>query len=382
MSCKKEPENMIIFPQSQPGRKGRGVAIAGIVVMGLWSVSILPAYAQSDEDMNWVALNILKGRFDGAANTGGERRDTFEKTSHRAVYYRTREAVIVRLKWSVDKHYKPANWPGDIALSPDIRLAMDIDGPKPNPNITSLNRPIKVPAGSKVTLRIDQDTFTSGYKTFFPAKWKIKVMYKSMGEDSGPDPIIQTGKYGDVEVITLDGFFPDPVAEPDTNQPECGSGLECKEPNPPQMVDPPAGNNAKPSAQTVSNGALDLAFWKSISASTNPAMFKAYLKRFPNGVFAPIAREKLRLLAGATSQPPANPVVDDGLSRLARNLQKELRRVGCYDMEIDGKWGPGSVQALRNFNHWGAGPVVPVTRPTQRALDVLRKTGKQVCGLD
>jgi hypothetical protein len=34
-------------------------------------------------------------------------------------------------------------------------------------------------------------------------------------------------------------------------------------------------------------------FWQSIQDSDSPALFEAYLKTFPNGVFAPIAKEKI-----------------------------------------------------------------------------------------
>ncbi len=38
---------------------------------------------------------------------------------------------------------------------------------------------------------------------------------------------------------------------------------------------------------------VELAFWDSIKASSNPADFKAYLERYPQGAFAPIARNRL-----------------------------------------------------------------------------------------
>ncbi|MGE0388215.1 MAG: caspase family protein [Gammaproteobacteria bacterium] len=47
---------------------------------------------------------------------------------------------------------------------------------------------------------------------------------------------------------------------------------------------------------------VELAFWDSIKASANPADFKAYLERYPQGAFAPIARNRL---AGTPAQPAA-----------------------------------------------------------------------------
>jgi hypothetical protein len=45
-------------------------------------------------------------------------------------------------------------------------------------------------------------------------------------------------------------------------------------------------------------------FWSSIAASTDRADFEAYIDAFPDGVFAPLARNKLAALPPADEQPP------------------------------------------------------------------------------
>jgi Caspase domain len=51
-------------------------------------------------------------------------------------------------------------------------------------------------------------------------------------------------------------------------------------------------------------------FWTSIKDGTDPAGFEAYLKQYPNGVFAPLARQRL---AGLAAQPSAlDPARFDG----------------------------------------------------------------------
>ncbi|MDK9725626.1 MAG: caspase family protein [Sterolibacteriaceae bacterium MAG5] len=59
---------------------------------------------------------------------------------------------------------------------------------------------------------------------------------------------------------------------------------------------PPAGGQSS-AAPPVSSGqdsaALELAFWDSIKNSTNEDDFRAYLDRFPSGVFAPLAQRQL-----------------------------------------------------------------------------------------
>ena len=52
----------------------------------------------------------------------------------------------------------------------------------------------------------------------------------------------------------------------------------------------------------------DMLFWQSVSDSNDPALFDAYLKTFPNGIFAPIAKRKIETFKqkkGNVSTPPA-----------------------------------------------------------------------------
>ncbi|MFQ5773086.1 MAG: SUMF1/EgtB/PvdO family nonheme iron enzyme [Kiloniellaceae bacterium] len=73
--------------------------------------------------------------------------------------------------------------------------------------------------------------------------------------------------------------------------------------------------------------AAELAFWESIKDSTNPAEYEAYLKAFPNGTFAPLARARIKIYGDAEpirreappqappqavpkAAAPASPVID------------------------------------------------------------------------
>ncbi|WP_202804676.1 hypothetical protein, partial [Novosphingobium sp. B-7] len=52
----------------------------------------------------------------------------------------------------------------------------------------------------------------------------------------------------------------------------------------------------------VSGKTLELEFWRSVSTSSDPEMYDAYLQQFPNGTFAPLAKVKAAALRrGATS---------------------------------------------------------------------------------
>lgn len=55
--------------------------------------------------------------------------------------------------------------------------------------------------------------------------------------------------------------------------------------------------------------AADMAFWESIKESENPAEYEAYLQAFPDGIFAPLARARIRLYRQepAESAPATQP---------------------------------------------------------------------------
>ena len=50
---------------------------------------------------------------------------------------------------------------------------------------------------------------------------------------------------------------------------------------------------------------MELAFWQSIQGSSDPAMFQAYLDRWPSGTFAVLARLNLQRLTAPVVAPPA-----------------------------------------------------------------------------
>jgi hypothetical protein len=76
--------------------------------------------------------------------------------------------------------------------------------------------------------------------------------------------------------------------------------------------------------------------------------------------------------------PPAQqtaPTSGGSDRELARELQTELARVGCYTIAVDGLWGPGSRRAMAAFNTARQADL-PVESPSARALvAVARETG-------
>jgi hypothetical protein len=65
-------------------------------------------------------------------------------------------------------------------------------------------------------------------------------------------------------------------------------------------------------AQPPPLATLDGMFWDSIKTSDNPADFKAYLTRFPNGMFAELAENRLAILERDTV--PSPKPLSDGLA--------------------------------------------------------------------
>jgi hypothetical protein len=63
----------------------------------------------------------------------------------------------------------------------------------------------------------------------------------------------------------------------------------------------PGASTGTPSAAASSAERVETVFWQGIRSSANAADFRAYLEQYPNGLFAPTAREKVAALAPAPS---------------------------------------------------------------------------------
>jgi hypothetical protein len=68
-----------------------------------------------------------------------------------------------------------------------------------------------------------------------------------------------------------------------------------------------------------------------------------------------------------------------GRYALARNIQRELKRVGCYFGEIDGSWGPGSKRALSAFMS-RVNASLPITEPDYILLALVKAQPVATCG--
>ncbi len=65
-------------------------------------------------------------------------------------------------------------------------------------------------------------------------------------------------------------------------------------------------------------------------------------------------------------------------ARLVRDLQRELKRVGCYSHDIDGEWSPATRRAMKDFTD-RVNAVLPVERPDPVHLVLVQSQSDLVC---
>jgi hypothetical protein len=77
-----------------------------------------------------------------------------------------------------------------------------------------------------------------------------------------------------------------------------------------------------------------------------------------------------------TSGPEA--IAPEDIGALARALQRELKRVGCYNGEVSGVWGPPSRLAMKSFLD-RVNAALPVDRPDPVLLSLVQGHSERVC---
>ena len=75
----------------------------------------------------------------------------------------------------------------------------------------------------------------------------------------------------------------------------------------------------------------------------------------------------------------SQPYRDSEPLRLVRDLQRELKRVGCYAHDIDGEWTPGTRKAMKDFTD-RINAALSVERPDPTQLVLLQRHRENVCG--
>lgn len=89
----------------------------------------------------------------------------------------------------------------------------------------------------------------------------------------------------------------------------------------------------------------------------------------------------LKPLPASTAQAQYTRVLVSPADRemLARDIQRELRRIGCYRGDIDGTWGPQSRQAMGAFTA-ALKLRLPIDAPDEMMLRLVQGQPQRVCG--
>jgi hypothetical protein len=75
-------------------------------------------------------------------------------------------------------------------------------------------------------------------------------------------------------------------------------------------------------------------------------------------------------------EAPREPLIDQ--QELARSIQGDLARLGCYRMTVDGVWGPGSRNSLAQF-YREKGEAAASLEPSTDVLAMLQDESGTVC---
>jgi len=166
-----------------------------------------------------------------------------------------------------------------------------------------------------------------------------------------------------------------------------------------------ARSPAKPEVQKAPETAgreVEVTFWNSVKDSGDPALLRAYLERYPDGLFAVIASLMIERLEAKPAQAERSPAEEDNVAALdpgaasraapreatreeadpdlPRRIQTALSDIGCDPGPIDGEWGRKSRRALESFaDH--ANVELPEDVVSSETLDLLEQFEARICPL-
>jgi peptidoglycan hydrolase-like protein with peptidoglycan-binding domain len=84
--------------------------------------------------------------------------------------------------------------------------------------------------------------------------------------------------------------------------------------------------------------------------------------------------------ATVPAAPAARSATPGDRASMARELQRELRRVGCYGGELNGDWTPETRRAMKAFMS-RVNAAMPVEQPDPILLALVRGHGDRACGI-
>lgn len=131
----------------------------------------------------------------------------------------------------------------------------------------------------------------------------------------------------------------------------------------------------------------DEVVWNVVKDSRDPAQVNRFVIEFPRSPFRAEAEKKLAALKAeqdaskAAAQSAAQSAAAMERSELARSLQFELKRVGCFDDAVTGEFGAPAREALNKFAKFASVRIAKPGEISSDTLSLIRKFDKRVCPL-
>jgi hypothetical protein len=117
--------------------------------------------------------------------------------------------------------------------------------------------------------------------------------------------------------------------------------------------------------------------WGWLKDTTDEAALKRFTKQYPDSALRKDAEARIAALEPAAKVAPANPVVDT--HELARSLQFELKRVGCFSGAVNGEFDDATKAAWHSFTK-----LTSISLPddvSSDAIKAVRGINKRICPL-
>ncbi|MGH1350908.1 MAG: caspase family protein [Methyloligellaceae bacterium] len=119
---------------------------------------------------------------------------------------------------------------------------------------------------------------------------------------------------------------------------------------------------------------VEKAIWEKVKNNGKKSDYQFYLRMFPEGCYSILAKyEVQKNTASIDSQ-----LTPSQSKEVAKRLQAELKRVGCYIGAVDGLWGIGSKTALTQYNK-SSGLKYATDQPSEKAIQDIGKQKGLVC---
>jgi Caspase domain len=110
--------------------------------------------------------------------------------------------------------------------------------------------------------------------------------------------------------------------------------------------------------------------WSFVKETHDSDQLRRFITQFPRSGHLVEAAEKLAALQQHTAEA----------TDIAKKLQTELRRVGCFAADPDGDWNTGSISALESFNRY-SGSSLDTKIASLDALEAVRSKPERICPL-